>query len=67
MRTLSRAALVFAAALLFLPPANLVVRTASAAAVSAPDSKNKKKTKHRTNRNEKILKGRRGKHARKAA
>ena len=67
MKILSRAVLAFAATLLFLPPANLVVQMASAAAIPAPDSKNKKKIKHRTNRKEKILKGHRGKRVRKSA
>jgi hypothetical protein len=67
MKILSRAVLVFAATLLFLSPANFVVRTASAAAVPAPDSKNKKKIKHKTNRKEKILKGHRGKRTKKSA
>jgi hypothetical protein len=66
MKTLCRAALLCAIALLSIPSTTLLVPSASAAAAPADSSKPKKKSKHK-NKKQKILKGRHSKHSRKPA
>jgi len=66
MRRLCRTALLSAIAWITIQPAILFVPRVSAAAVAAPASKSKKKTKHK-NTKKMILKGRHGKNSRRPA
>jgi hypothetical protein len=66
MRKLCRTALLSAMALVCLQPSTLFVPRAAAGAVPAAASRGKKKNKYKK-RKQKVLKGRHGKHTRKAA